>query len=85
MEGNKDNRSMVNVTGLWMNTDKNDNKYMAGNCGSLRYWVFKNRNKRNEGDPDYLLKISQNIKINKSKDDDDDEAEEAEGAGNLPF
>jgi len=80
---NKD-RSMVNVTGLWLNTDKHDNKYMAGNCGAVRYWVFKNLNKRNEGDPDYLLKISQNIKKMKPKADGEEEEEDELSHGMQP-
>jgi hypothetical protein len=73
---NRDNKSMINVTGLWLNKDKNQNSYMAGNCGNVRYWVFKNRNKKDDKDPDYILKISQNIKpIRKNNEDDDKEGE----------
>lgn len=70
---------MINVTGLWLNTDKNDQQYMAGNCGGVRYWVFKNKHKEKEGDPDYLLKLSQNLKPKKDDLEDDDDF------GDVPF
>jgi len=65
------NQEMVTLTGLWMGTDKNDRKYMAGNCGGVRYWVFKNQNKKKDSDPDYILKLSQNLKPKKDKTQDD--------------
>lgn len=77
--------SMINTTGLWLNKDKNNNSYMAGNCGALRFWVFKNRNKVNDKDPDYLLKISQNTKINKRSHSDDDLDIDSDTQYNEPF
>jgi len=58
----EEKQPMVSITGLWVGTDKNQKQYMAGNTGGVRYWVFKNTNKKNDNDPDYILKISQNIK-----------------------
>lgn len=63
MNNNRE-KSMINITGLWINKDKNNDEYMVGNCGAVRYWVFKNKNKKTNKDPDYILKISQNIKKN---------------------
>jgi len=60
-------QNMVNITGLWLGIDKNEQQYMAGNCGGVRYWVFKNKNKKKDSDPDYLLKVSQNLKPKKDK------------------
>lgn len=83
--GNK-NQTMVNVTGLWLSTDRKGDKYMAGNCGSLRYWIFKNQNKKKDSDPDYLLKLSQNNKIKKSNDNNEPlDYDSVEYEDDVPF
>lgn len=83
---NQQQSAMISITGLWLSTDKNGQKYMAGNCGGVRYWVFKNKNKEKDSDPDYLLKISPNLKPKPEKpiqygDNLDDDFEE----DNIPF
>jgi len=65
---NNRQNAMVSITGLWLGTDRNDHKYMAGNCGGVRYWIFRNKHKEKDSDPDYLLKISQNLKPKPQQD-----------------
>jgi len=52
------NNEMINVMGLWENTDKNGNKYLTGNLGSVRVLIFRNTYKKGEREPDYNLSVS---------------------------
>ena len=52
---------MINVTGLWLNKDKNGRTYMSGTMGGARVLIFKNE-KKQEGSkqPDYNLVFAEN-------------------------
>ena len=64
---------LIEVCGLWV-SDGKKGKYMAGNNGKLRYWVFPNDQKGNDKAPTHRLLVSANkprdeeVKDNKSSD-----------------
>ncbi len=44
-ENNQDQKGsgdMMNIMGLWENTDKRGNKYLNGSLGGIRVLIFKN-------------------------------------------
>jgi len=50
---------MIFITGLWLNESRSGNKYMSGGFGfGGRVFIFKNKSKRKESDPDYIMKIA---------------------------
>lgn len=49
---------MVRLTGLWLNESKAGEKYFAGNLGTARIMMFKNKFKSKDTDPDYVLNIA---------------------------
>lgn len=56
---------MINITGLWINKSDKGETYMAGNLSyGARVLVFKNKNKRNDKDPDYNLVIAERKRDN---------------------
>jgi hypothetical protein len=65
---NDHKQDMINVTGLWLSKN-NKGTFMSGGSGSLRFWVFKNKKKRSDSDPDYFLKLTPNNHNHKRKDD----------------
>lgn len=51
----------VRICGLWVQTNKDGDKYMAGNFSpTSKLLLFKNKNKKkdNPNDPDYILYIA---------------------------
>jgi hypothetical protein len=40
---------------MWLRESKKGEKYMAGTLGGVKVLLFKNKKKRNESDPDYIL------------------------------
>lgn len=47
---------LTTLTGLWLGTSRNGNKHMSGRLSpTARVWIFKNRNKDKDTDPDYWL------------------------------
>ncbi len=62
-ENNKEQKSggsgdMMNIMGLWENTDKRGNKYLNGSLGGIRVLIFKNTYKQGEREPDYRLYVA---------------------------
>ena len=63
-ENNQDQKSaggsgdMMNIMGLWENTDKRGNKYLNGSLGGIRVLIFKNTYKQGEREPDYRLYVA---------------------------
>ena len=54
---------MIEVSGLWLNKDKNGNQYMSGSCGKVKYLVMKNTFKtEGSNEPDYRLLVAENTK-----------------------
>ena len=53
---------MINVTGLWLNKDKNGKTYMSGSMGGVRVLVYKNERKSEDKHPDYNLVFAENKK-----------------------
>jgi hypothetical protein len=43
------------LTGLWKNTSKAGNTYLAGNLGVARILILQNDHKEKDTDPDYNL------------------------------
>lgn len=51
---------MITLTGLWLGKTRNGESMMSGNLGyGARIFVFKNKNKRNDKDPDYNLVVAE--------------------------
>ena len=49
---------LIRLTGLWMNEGKDGEKYMQGSLGGARLFVFKNKHKKSDSDPDYVACIA---------------------------
>lgn len=64
---------MIKATGLWLNTDKEGNKYFSGSLGNARVVIFKN-NFKEEGsnEPDYNMYFAEQVKKEIPKTTDDD-------------
>lgn len=58
---------IIQVTGLWENIDKTGNTYYRGTMGRCAIFIFKNKNKRNDNDPDYYLNFAK-VKPRESRD-----------------
>ena len=71
--------TMINVSGLWLAEDKNGDRYMAGNCGLLRFWIFKNKKKRGDNDPDYFLRVTQNERPPRREESDEEDILKGDG------
>lgn len=51
---------MIKITGLWTQTSQKDgSKYMSGKFGVAKLFLFKNKNKRDNKDPDYNLYVEE--------------------------
>ncbi len=55
---NSGSSDMMNIMGLWENTDKRGNKYLNGSLGGIRVLIFKNTYKQGEREPDYRLYVA---------------------------
>ena len=53
---------MIKLTGLWENTTKRGETYFKGNLGSGQVLVFKNKYKKGENDPDYVMYLAEKEK-----------------------
>lgn len=67
----------IKLTGLWLNEDKDGNKYMAGNVNSnMKVLIYKNSYKKDgSNDPDYVAYLvpieSKDKKVNQPKEDEE--------------
>ncbi len=63
---------LIFVTGLWINKSKSGNTYMSGGFGfGGRVFIFRNKSKQRDSDPDYVLKIGAKAdRANKEVDDE---------------
>ena len=46
---------MISATGLWKNRDKNGNMFLSGNMGMVAVFIFPNRDKKSDNEPDHYL------------------------------
>lgn len=46
---------MIVAGGLWLRKSKKQESYMVGTLGGVKVLIFKNKQKRGEHDPDYVL------------------------------
>lgn len=61
--------NIINVTGLWIQTDSNGNDYLSGNWGGLKVLIFKNKEKEpGSKQPDYRMCFSETYKNNKESE-----------------
>ena len=49
---------LVQITGLWSNSDKNGKKYLSGYMGNAKVLILENGFKEEEKQPDYILYIA---------------------------
>ena len=47
---------LVNLGALWKN-EKNGNQFLSGNFGNATIFVFKNKWKKKDTDPDYKIMV----------------------------
>jgi hypothetical protein len=65
---------MLNLCGLWSGKDKNGDEYLSGKLTySSRICIFKNKYKKTDKDPDYLIRLCKA------------EPKKEEEVGNVPF
>lgn len=55
-------KAMIQLGGLWEQTDKNGNTYFSGSMGQGRLVMFKNSFKKENKHPDYVLYITEKTK-----------------------
>lgn len=66
--------NMENIGGLWLQESKNGIKYFSGKINNQKILIFKNKNKKSDNHPDYLIytetEIKQEKKTNEQKIND---------------
>jgi hypothetical protein len=63
---------MIRLTGLWLNTKKESGeKYFKGKLGTAEILIFKNKNKKDENDYDYLMYMDESKKLPVENIDED--------------
>lgn len=51
---------MIRLCGLWLNSKKDSgDKYFKGKLGTAEVLIFKNKNKKDEKDYDYLMYLDE--------------------------
>jgi hypothetical protein len=81
---------MIQLTGLWENTDKNRNTYYSGNLGNAKLVIFKNTYKKEPKQPDYIIYLDEKEKKDADPKQEQNEQSEQSQAPNsydddLPF
>ncbi len=76
-EGGYEEHELVRLGGLWMQTSKDGKtRYWQGRLGGARMVIFKNRNKKGEKDPEFILYVQnspkQDRQAQEQRPDDDD-------------
>ena len=66
-QSNEQQSQLIEVSGLWKNTDKTGASYLSGNWGAVKLFVFPNKNKKTDKEPLYRLYISQAVRKNKDE------------------
>jgi len=82
------NDAMVSLGGLWLNRDKNGDLYFSGYLGNAKLFLFKNKKKTSDNQPDYYMQVANNNSHkNKSANADDLENELAgkTDSDDIPF
>ena len=65
---------MIEISGLWLNTDSNGKQYFVGYMGSAKILIFKNGYKEHEKQPDYVLYLAKPQKQSASTESKQDDA-----------
>lgn len=65
------NNDMLQLGGLWVNETKKGEKYMVGYLGGLRLLVFKNKYKKEDKHPNYIMYVAAQDHDKSAKEDDD--------------
>ena len=55
-------QGLIEVTGLWTGKDKNGDGYLSGSLGAARVFIFRNKRKEKEAQPDYRLFVTERRK-----------------------
>lgn len=45
---------------LWLKTGKDDQKFMIGSAGKMKFLIYKNKHKKADNHPDYILYMDEN-------------------------
>jgi len=75
-------KEMIELTGLWENTDKNGNKYFTGRLGNAKIVIFKNTYKEKENQPDYRMYVAE---PQKKEDGEQKQEPSFDSNENIPF
>ena len=70
---------LIRLTGLWMNEGKDGEKHMQGSLGGARLFVFKNKHKKSDSDPDYVACVAP------KQQQQDGDSKAAENHEDIPF
>lgn len=57
-EESQQNDTMVSLGGLWLNKSKNGELYFSGYLGNAKLYIFKNKKKEKENQPDYYMMLA---------------------------
>lgn len=67
-------RDLIFLGGLWLNTSQSGNRYMSGGLGiGANVMIFKNTRKAKDTDPDYMLYLAPKKRDTKIERKDNDE------------
>ena len=63
---------MIRLMGLWLNTNKTTgDKFFKGRLGTADVLIFKNKNKKDENDFDYLMYLDEHKQLPVDNIDED--------------
>ena len=50
---------MIKLTALWLKRSKDDESYMSGNVGDANIIIMRNKYKKSDNHPDYIVYITE--------------------------
>jgi len=75
-------KSMVQLTGLWLNQSESGEKFFSGKLGSANVLIFKNKYKEKDNHPDYIMYA---VQPKKKEDSSEGAAPSFNDADEMPF
>lgn len=73
-----------NIGGLWLQTSKTNVKYFSGKIGNKKIIVFKNKNKKSDKQPDFLI-YTDHQSTNQQQEEDTQRINDIFYDGDIPF
>lgn len=77
MTEEKKDGGLVQLGALWKK-DKDGNQFLSGSMGSANVFVFKNKWKKNDKDPDYKIFVGRRSRAKQEKSESQDSSQSDE-------